>query len=63
MRWLLFVMQLTFIGDAQVNNACYESVMDAERQTGIGNSKIVRCAKEKRKSAGGYIWRYAKQDE
>jgi len=36
----------------------FHSIMDAERNTGIGNSKIVRCAKGKRKTAGGFIWRY-----
>jgi group I intron endonuclease len=37
----------------------FHSVMDAERKTGIGNGKIVRCAKGKRRTAGGFIWRYA----
>lgn len=36
----------------------YPSVMEAERQTGIDNSNISYCCIGKRKSAGGYIWRY-----
>jgi len=38
----------------------YEAVMDAERETGINNSKIVACCKKQygRKTAGGFIWEY-----
>lgn len=38
----------------------YEAIMDAERETGINNSKISACCKGKygRKTAGGYKWRY-----
>ena len=36
----------------------YPSFMEAERKTGISNSSICQCCKGKRKSAGGYIWKY-----
>lgn len=35
------------------------SIMDAERNTGIYNSNIVKCCKGERKTAGGYVWKYA----
>lgn len=37
----------------------YQSIKEAERETGIHNSTISRCCRGERKSAGGYIWRYA----
>lgn len=36
----------------------YPSTREAERQTGCNNSHICNCCKGKRKSAGGFIWRY-----
>ena len=36
----------------------YPSFMEAERKTGISNSSICQCCKGKRKSAGGFIWKY-----
>ena len=36
----------------------YPSIMEAERQTGCNNSHIGSCCKGKRKSAGGFIWKY-----
>ena len=36
----------------------YESAKDVEMKTGIKNNHIGTCCKGKRKSAGGYIWRY-----
>jgi hypothetical protein len=38
----------------------YNAVMDAERETGINNSKIVECCKKHygRKTAGGFRWEY-----
>ena len=36
----------------------YSSIMEAERYTGCNNSIICKCCKGKRKSAGGYIWKY-----
>jgi hypothetical protein len=40
----------------------YDAILDAERETGINNSKIVACCKKRygRKTAGGYIWEYVK---
>ena len=42
----------------------YESAREAERQTGIGHSRIMNCCnrKEKYKTAGGFYW-YFKDDE
>ena len=37
----------------------YSSAREAERQTGCHNQHICDCCKGKRKSAGGYVWRYA----
>ena len=36
----------------------YQSIIEAERNTGCNNCSICKCCKGKRKSAGGYIWRY-----
>ena len=36
----------------------YQSIIDAERQTGCNNSHICDCCKGKYKSTGGYIWKY-----
>lgn len=38
----------------------YSSIIDAERETGISNGCICEVVKGKRKTAGGYIWQYAK---
>jgi len=35
----------------------FESMVQAERETGIDASSITKCCKGKRKSAGGYKWR------
>lgn len=35
----------------------FESIMDAERRTGVNHSNITSCIKGKTKSAGGYEWR------
>ncbi len=32
--------------------------MEAERKTGINDGNIASVCKEKRKTAGGYIWKY-----
>ena len=37
----------------------YLSLMEAERNTGCPNSNICKCCMGKRKSCGGYVWRYA----
>ena len=39
--------------------ATFPSTHEAERVTGIANSNISKCCLGKRKSVGGYIWRYA----
>lgn len=36
----------------------WDSAMDAQRELGIKQGGISECCKEKRKTAGGYIWRY-----
>lgn len=36
----------------------HKSMLDAEKSTGINNSKICACCKGKRKTAGGYKWIY-----
>ena len=36
----------------------YNSLMDAQRETNIPNSNIVKVCKGERKHAGGYIWKY-----
>ena len=38
----------------------YESSYEAERKTKIKNTNICKCCKNKRKSAGGFIWKYNK---
>ena len=38
----------------------YYSMMQAERETGISNSKISMVCKGKRNSAGNFIWQYKK---
>lgn len=40
------------------NNKEYVSIMEAERQTNIPNSNLVRCLKGRVKTAGGYHWKY-----
>lgn len=35
----------------------YNSLMDAERETGIGSGRISNCINNRKKSAGGYIWK------
>jgi hypothetical protein len=38
----------------------YASIMEAQRQTGISQGSIGDCLHERRKTAGGYTWKYAK---
>ena len=38
--------------------ATFPSTNEAERVTGINHSHISLCCNGKRKSAGGYVWRY-----
>ena len=35
------------------------SAIEAARELGIARSNICKCCKGERKSAGGYVWRYA----
>ena len=44
--------------------ATYKSLKDASAATGVNESSICLCCKEKprRKSAGGYVWRYVEQE-
>lgn len=37
----------------------YSSIIEAERQTNISNGTICDVLKGRRKTAGGYIWKYA----
>ena len=39
--------------------ATFPSLSEAERVTGIANGNISNCCLGNRKSAGGYIWKYA----
>ena len=43
-------------------NTEYESINKAGIQTGISESSICAVCKGKRKTAGGYHWRYVKED-
>ena len=37
----------------------YSSISDAERETGVSHSSIIKCCNNKLKTAGGFIWKYA----
>ena len=40
----------------------FPSLMEAERQTGINHGNICRCLKGNLKSAGGFYWMYAEEE-
>ena len=40
----------------------WKSAREVERMLGIANSHIIACCKGKRKSAGGFVWRYKEKD-
>lgn len=40
------------------SNTIYYSTREAERETGVDHSSIIRCCKGKQKTAGGFIWKY-----
>ena len=40
----------------------YRSLVEAEDKTGIDSSTIGKCCRGKRKTAGGYTWRYAERE-
>jgi hypothetical protein len=50
------IAQYTFDGDLV---AVYDSGAEMERKTGICRKHIPDCCNGKRKSVGGYIWKYA----
>ena len=54
---------LQFTKDGKFVNE-YHSISEAERNTGIYQSNIVQCCKNRKryKSAGGYIWKYKNND-
>lgn len=37
----------------------FQSTCEAQRQTGVQQSNIAACCRGEKKTAGGYIWRYA----
>ena len=41
----------------------WESIMEAERCTGINSGNITQCCQGKRKSAGNHYWFYADDDD
>ena len=41
----------------------WDSMMDVERELGIAQQNISECCKGKRKSAGGFIWKYVEGEE
>lgn len=40
----------------------WDSMMDVERELGIAQQNISKCCKGKRKSAGGFIWKYLEDE-
>ena len=40
----------------------WTGALEVERVLGINNSHIIQCCKDKRKSAGGFVWRYKEKD-
>lgn len=40
----------------------YSSASEASMKTGVAQSSISSCCREKQKSAGGYIWRYKNEE-
>ena len=41
----------------------WDSAIDIKRELGINNSNIISCCKGKRKTAGGFIFKYAEETE
>ena len=52
------ILQLSLDGEII---ACYQSAREAERMTGCSLGRITKCAREKKGSSGGYLWRYNEQ--
>lgn len=40
----------------------YQTVREAERETGVDHTTISRCCKNKQKTAGGFCWKYKEAD-
>ena len=40
----------------------WDSIMDIQRESNINNRSICSCCKGKRKTAGGYMWRYKEEN-
>ena len=40
----------------------WQSAAEVERELNINHSNIADCCKDKRKSAGGFVWRYKEKD-
>ena len=50
--------------DKQTNELIkvWDSLSDVTRELGIDHSSISKCCKRKRKSAGGYVWKYVEDE-
>ena len=53
------ILQYSKSGDFIIE---WKSAAEVERMLGINNSHIIQCCKGKRKSAGGFVWRYKEKD-
>ena len=51
------ILQIDKVTGEVINE--FPSIMEVERQLGIGRSNTSNCCNGKLKTAGGYIWRYA----
>lgn len=54
------VSQFTKSGDFMHS---YESGKEAHRKTGVSHSHILECCAGKVKTAGGYVWKYERNDD
>lgn len=52
---------IQFLGDTTIN--VYYGISEASKQTGIKISNISECCRNKRKTAGGYSWKFDKKEE
>lgn len=53
---LQFTLDGKFVG-------LYASTREAERRTGISNTVIIRCCKNRQITAGGFVWKYETEVE
>ena len=51
---LQYTLDMVFIKE-------WDCIRDIERELKIANQNISKCCKGKRKTAGGFIWRYKKE--